>query len=250
MTKASLPLRDIIEKDMTLGENVTFIQAELTEITDTEQIIINLTGPLEDPEMNRERRIDYDYLVICTGATVTLNNTIEELNQIITQEKRAEYLSKYQHDIKYAESILIVGDDVTAVETLGEIIRQHNTAKRYAIMCEGDTLLPKLPPKAQKLAMDYFRDCGVTIFTNSKYQTKKELAADYDFVLQCTGGVCSVPFMNNHNFRSCKDKDNKILVNKFFQVRVISKFDSHTSLQTIYIIFIKLIRYVKYMSLK
>lgn len=163
--------------------------------------------------------MDYDYLVICTGATQSLNEENKDtFNQIVTKEQRVEFLNRYRLDIKYANSMLLVGSGLSVVEFWAELMQEYGSDKKYAIMWGSDSLLPQLPVTIQKKAMNYFESKGVKIYTNWKYQSKKEIAQDYDYTLVLNEPQWYAPFMSNDNFRKWKDEDDRIFVNEYFQV--------------------------------
>lgn len=163
--------------------------------------------------------MDYDYLVICTGATQTLNEKDKDsLNQIVTQEQRTEFLNRYKLDIKYSNSVLLVGSGLSVVDFCTNLIHEYGSDKKLGIMWESDNVLPDLPVTVQRKAMNYFESRGVTIHTNCKLSSKKEIAESYDYILKWDQPECYAPFMKNNNFRKCKDEGDRIFVNEYFQV--------------------------------
>jgi NADH dehydrogenase FAD-containing subunit len=186
LDEATVSLRELIESKKVFGENVQFLQGILTDITDTEQIRVTLTGDseLEDMEDSLDRKIDYDYLAICTGSNYYLNEQdASSVELLLSKDKRIEFLQKYRESISQTNSILIVGGDSIGVEFLSEIMLLYGKDKKYGIMTEHDALLSQYPASAQKAAMKYFEKRNVQIYTNSRYEAKKELIENYDYVL-------------------------------------------------------------------
>lgn len=74
--------------------------------------------------MNKRKeveRIDYDYLVICTGAGYS-HPIKESYEETIKLNQRTQRLENTRKEIKEAQSILVVGGGPNGVEAMGNLV--------------------------------------------------------------------------------------------------------------------------------
>lgn len=207
-------------KKTLFGEHVYLLQGELTEILDTENILVTLNDSNngQDIEGCREKKIYYDYLVLWTGAGFTLNAKTEDFHSITTRKQRKYYLNYYKENIEKSNSILIVGGGETAIELWAEILMKYGEGKELGIVMKDDVLLPQYGLYAQNLAKDYFTRKGVKMYNLKDVEDIKDLPEQYDFIIDCTGSKCYSSYMNNDIFADWVDDQGRIFVNNHFQV--------------------------------
>lgn len=219
---ATLDLKQCIEGDRVFGENVQFLQGMLTEVVDQRSIRIKRTDQIKDGETINDvapEIVNFDYLVICTGTQFKANERdVTSVAHLFTKKQRHDYLEKYAQEIDKAKSILIVGGGPTGTEFLGEIQRKYGQTKTYGLLNSQDQLLVGFPERTGARAYTHFDNNGVNIHTGMYFEPNSDIAKQYDFILMCVGLTCYTPFMDNQEFKDCKDKRGRIYVNEYFQV--------------------------------
>jgi len=224
-------MQKIFSKQKMFGENVKLIQGSLIKVIDSQKIRIKLHGEIEGSQFESdlentgsgidseyEKDIEYDYLAICTGTSYIMNEASPSVDdELVTHEKRLDFLKKYQEDIDKAASILVVGSGWTAIEFLGEILSKYGKSKKYGLL-HKDPFLKRLPKKVKKLAESHFQKNHVKFYADPNTERKNRIMEEYEYVLMCTGTKWNTPFMDNPEFKQCKTNDGRIMVNEYFQI--------------------------------
>lgn len=135
----------------------TYIQAEMTGLNRTSQVISLLNAKGESLE------IDYDYLVICVGAGSNDFNThgVNEHCLFLDSSHQALYVRRRINSLLRTQGkqrLSIVGAGATGVELAGELAKVSNKLKRYKNTSElditlieaADRILPLAPEKMSK----------------------------------------------------------------------------------------------------
>ena len=213
--QATVDYEQMVNVDKVLGVNVTYMQAELTELVDTNTIKIRrIKGA--DLEKNEEE-LHFDYLALWTGSNYPLNEKVEDVYKIYSKEERKKLFSKYRDKMDKANSILVVGGGPTGIEAAGCLLMRYKDTKKIGIANSGNRLLNGLPELASKAAQEYFEKHGVNIYLNTKFDSSHKLASEYEFAWNWFGLQFYTPFLDAH-FKDCKDKRGRIFVNECYQV--------------------------------
>ena len=105
--QAKVDYEQMVNFDKVLGVNVTYLQAELTELVDTNTIKIRrIKGA--NLEKNEEE-LQFDYLTLWRSSNYPLNEKVEDVYKIYSKEERKKLFSKYRDKMDKANFILYVG---------------------------------------------------------------------------------------------------------------------------------------------
>jgi NADH dehydrogenase FAD-containing subunit len=117
-----------------------------------------------------KERIDYDYLVLATGATypVFLENT-ENVSTLVSVSDARRIAPR----LGEAERVLVVGGGVLGTEVAAEIaIRRPD---KQVVVAHGENrLLERNPERASNYAEDFLRDKGVGLFLSELVEEQPE----------------------------------------------------------------------------
>lgn len=176
----SFPLRKMFRKQ----KNFNFRMTEVLAIDDVNKVLNTDIGP-----------IDYDYLVIATGATTNyfgnkdiayysmpMKSTKEAVNirSYLLQNIEESLLQNTQEERETFLNFVVVGGGPTGVELSGSIaeIRNHILAKDYPELRKEDMnvylveglskVLANLSPKASEKAELYLKELGVKVMLNEQ----------------------------------------------------------------------------------
>lgn len=138
----------------------------------------------------KNKKIKYDYLVLCSGSTYSL--PIKEQGIVIAT--RAEHLANYHNKLKKAENVLIVGGGLVGVELAAEI-KDKYPSKEVTILQSSSSLIPRNSDKAKKYVTDYLLSKGTKIIYNERlvgkngklYRTESGNIFKSDLAFMCTG---------------------------------------------------------------
>ena len=213
--QATIDYVQMVNKDKVLGVNVTYVQAELMELVDTNTIKIKKINGADLEKQEEELR--FDYLTLCTGSCLNFNDKIEDVYKIYSKEKRSQFFGKYREKMEKAKSILVVGGGPTGVEAAGALLLRFKDTKKIGIVNSGKNLLSGLPDAAGKAAKNYLEKHGVNVYLDTKFNSSHRLSTEYEFVWNWYGLQFYTPFLDA-NFKDCKDKRGRIFVNEYFQV--------------------------------
>ena len=191
-------------------KRTTIIVAEVQEVTATAVIL-------------GQRKIEYDYLVICSGSRYSL--PIKEHNVILAT--RAEHLQKNSEQLKKAKKVLIVGGGLVGVELAAEICTYYPN-KETIIVHAQQRLIERNPEKARNIVSNFLQRRGVKIIVGEKvqgmdakkkaYLTNKGTKVEADLVFMCTGIIPNSEFMAG-DLKQELDEKKYIRVNHYLQLR-------------------------------
>ena len=219
---ATFMLKDSFETNKVFGDNATWIQGIATSVPDTKSLKYKRTSNVSGKDELagvEEETLDFDYLVVASGATYIANEQgVEDLYHNYSKESRKSFIDQYAQKIEEAQSVLIVGGGATGCEHVGELILQYGSKKKIGLMHGTPSLLPGYPAKAGEKAKKCFEDRGVKVYLNQKFDPNGEEAKEYDFVIRCIGTYPCIPFFENDTYNDCKDQRGRIYVNQLYQV--------------------------------
>lgn len=215
----------MVNVNKVLGPNVTFVQADLTELVDESTIKIKR---ITEGTAGKEEELSFDFLTLCTGAIYAINETPQNIAKIYTKDARSSLFVKYREQIEDAESVLVVGGGATGLEMVGELLIRFGETKKIGVANSTPHLLTGFPENASKAAEEYLESKGVKVHLNTKYDPKSSLAHEYAFVINCVGQTFYTPYLDA-NFKDFKDKRGRVLVNEFFQVTNVNPCEAPAS---------------------
>ena len=215
----TVDLNQAVNTDRIFGQNVTFVQGYLEELINENFIRIKKTKGKKGDQLQTlpAEEIHFDYLVICTGATYSINEDLEGMFNIFSKKEKGELLAKYRSSIDKAKSVVVVGGGPTGVETMAELLMKYGQDKKLGIVTNADHLLVGYPDKAGTSAATHFEAKGVKVYTNTKFTPESKLAEEYEYAINCVGTKFHSPFLDK-SFKDCKDARGRIFVNEYFQV--------------------------------
>jgi NADH dehydrogenase FAD-containing subunit len=179
--QATIDYNEMVNVNKVLGANVTYVQADLTELVDENTIKIKR---ISKGKASKEEELSFDFLALCTGAIYSINGTAEDIAKIYTKKERSTLLEKYREQIEEASSILVVGGGPTGLETVGELLIRFGETKQIGIANSAAHLLSGFPENASTAAEEYLEGRGVKLHLNSKYDPKGDLAKKYDYAIK------------------------------------------------------------------
>jgi len=166
------------------------------------------------------KRIYFDYLVICSGSSY--NSPFKEKN--IVNVIRAKHLRECHENLYNAKKVLIIGGGLVGVEIAAEICT-HYKDKEIIIIHSKNRLMERNHKKAIRYAENFLKSRGVKIIYSEKAIQKKKnffltdkgnkFHADITFL--CTGITPNYDFMKK-NFSSFLNEKNQIKVNNYLQL--------------------------------
>ena len=116
-----------------------------------------------DREWQGSDEIQFDYLVVATGTTLTPPATTkhdEKLPSIMC-------LRKHQEQVKRANSILVVGGGAAGVQTAADI-KECYPDKQVTLVHSRDRLMPKFDPKLHDIIKRRFDELGISLITGAR----------------------------------------------------------------------------------
>ena len=208
-----------------LGSNVVqlkFTQAMVTKVSSDNYVEVVKSG---QPEEAGPLRINFDYLVIGTGAQYS--KPIRDFTAL-TMEERKQNLSLQRQDMD-GKSVLLVGGGANGVEISSEL-QETGRYTKVGLVTRGSRLLPNYPEAASKAAEDYLKEHGVSVYLNTDFKRETTCQAlGYDVSLDCTGfrfkdqrlgGGPSAYLKDDQELLQCVDPHSgQIWVNKYLQLQ-------------------------------
>ncbi|MBS3801989.1 MAG: FAD-dependent oxidoreductase [Candidatus Thermoplasmatota archaeon] len=188
-------------------------------------IIINESVQEVTPSsiLTDNRKIDFDYAVICTGCTYPIFLPKTEHVYTVPRSNEAKEVGKrLKEDVK---KVIIVGGGYIGTEIAAELAKKRNDLEVLMVHAH-DRLLERGPTSASKHAKRFLQNNGVKFIFNEKiidhpsekkYITKggKEIKAD--ICIWCAGIAVDASFIKD--FRAdITDKTGRIKVNESLQI--------------------------------
>ena len=220
--QATIDYNEMVNVNKVLGPNVTFVQADLTELVDESTIKIKR---ITDGKASKEEELNFDYLTLCTGAIYSINGAAEDIAKIYTKKERSTLFENYREQIEQAESVLVVGGGPTGLEMVGELLMRFGESKTIGIANSGAHLLTGFPENASTAAEEYLEGKGVKLHLNTKYDPKGDIAKKYDFAIKWVGQTFYTPYLDA-NFKDFKDKRGRVFVNEYFQITNVNPWEA------------------------
>lgn len=132
----------------------------------------------------QDRHLQYDHLVIATGAAMSASNMPFKL--MGTTEETKQALHDVQKRISSANNIVIAGGGATGVETAGEIAENYGSSgKNITLVTSAPRLLSMLSEKVSTAAESTLTSMGVKVICNVRVTSHDEAARE---VILSSGG--------------------------------------------------------------
>lgn len=164
--KITIPIEDIISSD------TEFIQGRVVEVEDNKRVVKTEDG----------RKIDYDYLAICTGSKTAFFG-IDGLKENAYTQKCVSDALEINRRVKEiirdrnANHIVIGGAGLSGIQVSGEIsemISDRNTDVEITLVEGMDTIYPKGPSQAQSKLRTLLEKRDVNIITGKFIEKVEE----------------------------------------------------------------------------
>ncbi|HLC62969.1 MAG TPA: FAD-dependent oxidoreductase [Candidatus Nanoarchaeia archaeon] len=170
-------------------EHLCKIQAMHKEYFKGELIVGKVSEVFLDYVVVNGGKIEYDYLVICSGSKY--NAPFKE--EVAIAGRGAEIV-KYAGQLEKAEKILIIGGGIVGVELAGEILDKY-PGKKITIVHSHRRLMQRCSEKSSRYAEKYLLGKGVEIVFNDRvvkgvkgdYTTEKKNKIFANMAFLCTG---------------------------------------------------------------
>ena len=167
------------------------------------------------------KRINYDYLIICSGSNYNL--PIKEQDVLIGS--RADHLEKAYWKLMKAEKVLIIGGGLVGVELAAEICT-HWKGKGIVLIQSSDKLIPRNNLKTISYVEKFLRSKGVKLICGERMKSVKNGVCitesgkkiKSDMIFLTVGIVPNYKFMKK-NFSKVLDSRGQIRVNDYLQVK-------------------------------
>ncbi len=175
-------------------------------------------------QLDSGEKIDFDYLIICTGSNYE-SLPLLKANNVKTIEERETQIREEREKIKKAERISIIGGGPVGVELAGEIKWKHEY-KLVNIYHYENRLIENFSPTASRIAKNLLHKRAVQIYLNENIiqmkkdtfkSAKTEEILSGDIFYQCTGVKPSTSLMERA-FQESFDANENIKVDKYFRV--------------------------------
>ncbi len=202
-------------------EHIKKIQILHTNYLKKAGVIIECATTLTEKEVKiKNKRIKFDYLVICSGSSY--NSPFKEKDIVILT--RAKTLKNCSSKLEKAKKILIVGGGLVGTELAAEICT-HYKNKEIVIIHSKDRLIERNSKEASRYAEKFLKKRGIKIIYNEiavesnkyKFTTNKGSILKADMVFLCTGIIPNFESMKK-NFSKNLNESNQIKVNEYLQL--------------------------------
>ncbi|KAH8683818.1 hypothetical protein BGZ61DRAFT_356978 [Ilyonectria robusta] len=165
------PIKEGFAKYPSSQLELVFGQAKTVDI-DRSVVTVNVDGT--------ERAIPYEQLILATGSSVSTNLPLKHIGS--TEATKAA-LHDLQNRINAAKSIVVAGDGVTGVETVGELAHAYGDKKSITFIVRNDYPLPGLLPSVGKAAEKELIKMKTKIIRNASVAEVKDLGASKSIIL-------------------------------------------------------------------
>eukprot|EP00027_Filamoeba_sp_ATCC50430_P009220 CAMPEP_0168560460 /NCGR_PEP_ID=MMETSP0413-20121227/11073_1 /TAXON_ID=136452 /ORGANISM="Filamoeba nolandi, Strain NC-AS-23-1" /LENGTH=410 /DNA_ID=CAMNT_0008591765 /DNA_START=79 /DNA_END=1308 /DNA_ORIENTATION=- len=175
--------------------------------------------------------IDYDYLIVCTGARYSENLFSTPLGKSVDTIKasvvsaRAQDIEKYSSAVESSHSILVIGGGAVGVELAAELVERWKD-KTITIVNSQQNLLAKSPARAIDYAEQYFKRNCVTVLVNERvisaqgkqFKTTSGKVIEADLAFLCTGNIPNTDFLKDTELEQHVNAFGYIQVNEYLQI--------------------------------
>lgn len=192
-----------------------FLLGSVTSVNDDHIVVATAGG--------RSQRVEFDYLIMATGADFRRPVTPSAVESTLTL--REATWQKEAAKVQAANSVLILGGGAVGVELAAEIVC-HFPEKRVTIIDAAPALLPLFPPKVAKHAERWFEDHGVEFLLGEALEkwddhsctTKAGRVIEADAVYVCFGSRCNSESVASGSMSTCLGPRKEVQVNEYLQV--------------------------------
>jgi len=183
-------------------------------------VIGNVSDVSEKYVKVKNKKIDFDYLIISSGSDYS--DPIKEPEFI--PATRAKDLARSHEKLRKAKDVLIVGGGLVGVELAAEICT-HYKDKNVIVCHSRDELINRNQPKAKRYAEKFLMNHGVKIIFGERGKkkkgnfliTEKGTKIHADMMFMCIGIKSNYEFMKKHFSRFLTER-NQIKVNNHLQI--------------------------------
>jgi len=171
----------------------------------------------------RSQRVDFDYLILSTGAD--FNRPITPSPLEVTMSSRAASWQKEAAKVCSASSIIVLGGGAVGVELAAEIVC-HFPEKQVTIVDAAPSLLPLFPSKVAMHAQRWFEERGVELVLGEPLEkwddvsctTKSGRVISAGAVYVCFGSRCNTQCIAGGSMATCLGPRKEVRVNEYLQV--------------------------------
>lgn len=211
-TNAFIPL-DARDSSIYPKGSLNYVHALCTGI-DTKRKVIELEDGYD--------WLDYEYLVICTGAKLTPPVALDHNGR----EEGINVLQKEQDRIKGAKNIAVLGAGAVGVELATDIKYKYGDEKHVTLFCSRNGVLPRFPSVVSEKAVPEMERLNVDLRLNCRPNVEGTCVVlpdgtieNYDLIYKCVGGKAnSDAFVSALGTAVNPDNGGHIHVNKCLQV--------------------------------
>jgi len=173
---------------------------------------------------NSQQRIDFDYLILATGADY--RQPITALPAEATLANRMTTWQREAAKVRAASSVLILGGGAVGTELAAEIVC-HYPEKKVTIVDAMSHLVPLFPCKTVSAAEKWFHDRGVEVilgemlegWTENSCTTKAGRVIEADLVFVCFGMRCNSKCIASGDLADSVSKRKEVEVNEALQLK-------------------------------
>lgn len=116
-----------------------------------------------DRQWQGSDRIEFDYLVVATGSTLTQPSGLPFDQKLPS----VEYLRKHQQQVKLAKSILIVGGGAAGVQMATDL-KEYYPDKQVTLVHSREHLMPKFHTAFHDLIKKRFDELGINLIAGTR----------------------------------------------------------------------------------
>lgn len=116
-----------------------------------------------DRQWNGSDRIEFDYLVVATGSTLTQPSGLP----FDQKQPSVDYLRKHQDSVKQAKSVLIVGGGAAGVQMATDM-KEYYPDKEITVVHSRQHLMPKFHTQLHDLIKKRFDELGINLITGTR----------------------------------------------------------------------------------
>ena len=184
-------------------------------------IILGVVLSMNEQEVQvGEKRVPFDYLVICSGSSYNL--PIKEQHAVLPV--RARHLIQAHEKLVRAKNVLIIGGGLVGVELAAEIAT-HYSDKKISLIHPHQFLIERNQLRSQIYAAKFLKNHGVNILYRDRvirsehgtFVTEQGRRLHPDLAFLCTGITPNFSFLEG-NFAHVLNECHQICVNEYLQV--------------------------------
>ena len=189
-------------------------------------VIINpVQSVAKDHVVAGGEKIPYDYLVLSPGSSYT---TQLKGNNNVTTSYRAKKMTVEYRSLEAAQGVIVIGGGPAGVE-VSTMIAEKFPEKKITLVEANPTLLKKVAPMAQVLALKKLQEFNITVIlgervteidtASKKLQTSKGTTLAFDKIIAATGPFPNTAFLTGSLPSEALNEKKELRVNKSMQLK-------------------------------